>query len=584
MVGETRHYLLEILTPVHIGCGEVYEPTSFVVDKEQQELVLIDHRDFLDSLDQEQLRKFSDICQKGTIESLLELYRFMQKNAACVDGDRVKLTNGFLNHYEKTLHLTGQRIKKELNQFIIARTAFNSLDQTPFIPGSAIKGALRTAVLNYRNSGKSTPEYRGKDNGKKMEQDILENMDQEFETDPFRLVKVSDFIPVDNLRRNILYAVNRKKEHSEYQAAGPYQILEVIEPGAFFVGTVTVFSPDKAMRIRRPVSHAELIEAVNSFYKKEFEREKRELTAMGVKPVSLSSVAEGHVIRIGRHSGAECVTVEGHRSIKIMQGRNRPPKYEQGSTTLWLAAPSAKPETNNQLRPFGWTSIREITAEKASSLYKKHSYLQEEILEKTREKIKKRLEYLHELKVRQAEAIALKKKREAEEKQRREEEKKKPWLQFIREVERISDWGTFKIRVLQNEDARKWRQEEGVGKAVHEAALRIYEKFPKKWTDERDKLVAEWLEPCSISWENKASTSSKDDQPHGEFSGVIMNCSNWGQYKNAQIDISELSLSDAIILQKKLKKWKCNHKRAGAEKQKAWKELQAHIKALKSNK
>ena len=79
MVGETRHYLLEILTPVHIGCGEVYEPTSFVVDKEQQELVLIDHRDFLDSLDQEQLRKFSDICQKGTIESLLELYRFMQK-------------------------------------------------------------------------------------------------------------------------------------------------------------------------------------------------------------------------------------------------------------------------------------------------------------------------------------------------------------------------------------------------------------------------------------------------------------------------------------------------------------------------
>ncbi|MDW7998100.1 MAG: hypothetical protein RMI30_01400, partial [Thermodesulfovibrio sp.] len=66
---------------------------------------------------------------------------------------------------------------------------------------------------------------------------------------------------------------------------------------------------------------------------------------------------DAFLIRIGRHSGAEAVTIEGNRHIKIMQGRDRPPLYLDRATTFWLASDSPKPKTNNGLLPFGWAVI-----------------------------------------------------------------------------------------------------------------------------------------------------------------------------------------------------------------------------------
>ena len=39
-------------------------------------------------------------------------------------------------------------IRQELNQFSISRTAYNPYNNLPYIPGSSIKGALRTAYLS----------------------------------------------------------------------------------------------------------------------------------------------------------------------------------------------------------------------------------------------------------------------------------------------------------------------------------------------------------------------------------------------------------------------------------------------------
>ncbi len=62
---------------------------------------------------------------------------------------------------------------------------------------------------------------------------------------------------------------------------------------------------------------------------------------------------------MGRHSGAECVTIEGNRHIKIMQRSGTPPKFLDHATTIWLASESSKPNTNSGLVPFGW-AVMEI--------------------------------------------------------------------------------------------------------------------------------------------------------------------------------------------------------------------------------
>jgi CRISPR-associated protein Csm5 len=65
----------------------------------------------------------------------------------------------------------------------------------------------------------------------------------------------------------------------------------------------------------------------------------------------------GHtmLLRVGRHSGAEGVTIDGARNIKIMKGKGNSTDYLDHATTIWLAGDVAK--SNKGLLPFGWVLI-----------------------------------------------------------------------------------------------------------------------------------------------------------------------------------------------------------------------------------
>jgi hypothetical protein len=57
------------------------------------------------------------------------------------------------------------------------------------------------------------------------------------------------------------------------------------------------------------------------------------------------------LLRVGRHSGAESVTLETHRWIRIMEGPSKA-HWAGEATTIWLAADRA--DSRADLRPFGW--------------------------------------------------------------------------------------------------------------------------------------------------------------------------------------------------------------------------------------
>lgn len=357
-------FCIRTISPIHIGCDEIYEPTGFVLDENARKMVVFDPMSFISQMEDTEKTQFSKICAMGTISSILKIYKFMQNKNA--EGRMVDVCHDFIEHYKQTLTLpmeNNSEIQQNLNKFEIPRTAFRSVDQRPYIPGSSIKGALRTAYLNLMESKKKLSEKGKERNSKNLEQRLMEYGG--IPTDPFRMVKVSDFMPIGETRTRIVYGINEKKKQTDRDAQGLPLIFEVVPPGSVFVGSINVDEPSDGSGIRKEVSIDKLLNSSNGFYTKENGRENRELEKIGVVTSSDYTRYQGQndsfLLRIGRHSGAESVTIEGHRNIKIMMGRKEKPKTLDHATTVWLASETRRPLDKSNLQPFGWAELSRLT-------------------------------------------------------------------------------------------------------------------------------------------------------------------------------------------------------------------------------
>lgn len=585
MESKTYYLRLKVLSPTHVGCDEVYEPTGFTVDEKKQELIAFEPADFLGQLEQSKLDEYSAICKKGSVESLLDIYKFNRRNKEHAKGRRVSISHTFVQHYNKTMNLSGGNIQNQLNNFQIGRTAFQRLNGMPYLPGSAIKGAIRTAVLSYRTIGKPKLRVRS---GAELNETLAGG---KFDTDPFRLIKVGDFQAVKNISQRIAYGINRKKRPAKKEAQGPYQMLEVVEEGTEFVGTVTIMVPDPGAKIpqQNQITFEDIKNALNSFYKTEQKKEQLCLQGINCDANVLVGVQQGaSLLRVGRHSGAECVTVAGYRKIWIKKG-SRDGENKSHSTTIWLVSESNTPNTNKSLKPFGWVALSEMTdgeiiafeKEKKENFAKWETKQQQSIIdfhEKAKDLIR----------LREAEELAQKK--AAEEQRAREEEfLSYPWRrEILPKLDTVQDWGALKTTVLEAADFKQYQSEKEVGEAVGNAAKRVAEANRKKWDDSRDQLLADWLLPSQTKWQNMAKTKGVSEdapamsQEEASLAAQIESLNDWGSYKASGIGMGELTLVTSKILAGRFKKdWGCTNKKAKKDKTKAWKELQQRLKQLR---
>jgi len=115
---------LEILTPIHIGSGDKYLATDFVIKKDRA--VFIDSIKFFEEVDKKGLDPIDVAREIGEGKKFIEDF---------VDPYKIKIRevpfNGKFN---------GKKQKKEILAHIKSRGK-------PYIPGSSIKGAIRTAIL-----------------------------------------------------------------------------------------------------------------------------------------------------------------------------------------------------------------------------------------------------------------------------------------------------------------------------------------------------------------------------------------------------------------------------------------------------
>lgn len=388
------------LSPVHMGTGADYDPTSYVI--EDGALHAFDALAALSVLSEPSRRELDRILGgRATQSMLLQVQKFFYSNKEAlkaVASHHVQISPTMEGFYTSRLgrvaqHETGG--KKVQNKLEIERTAWNPATQQAILPGSGLKGAMRTALLNAINAGSSLKKVwnerekkEQKENNQQLQNRLFQFTARNMELDPLRLMRIGDasLKEPETFATQVRFALNRKKapvtdahgnlRQSRAEEAGLYQLLECLPgliPRAFT--TSLDFQNEQGMpRDKWPSMEfnlRNLASACNAFYGNRLNKEMKllqernyldrewtgRLSQLLSSPHIKTAMKENRafLLRVGRHSGAESVTLEGLRSIKIMKGRDNAPDYLGEAKTLWLAGDERNLHTGMQ--PFGWLLV-----------------------------------------------------------------------------------------------------------------------------------------------------------------------------------------------------------------------------------
>lgn len=394
-----RQHRLSIttLSPVHIGSNETYEPTNYIIDGDA--LYEFNAQQAIQALSQKERNDLLNIVNGKPDEQLLkQVQSFFHKHREAL----MAMSSHYLMAGKGVSSLYGSRIgktaqhetggKQVINKLEIERTAYNPQDRRPILPGSSIKGAIRTALLDAVNKGRDLPaslkDPRARDRSgikyganKSLQKMLFKG---EFDTDPMRLVSISDarWDAADDLPGSeIRFAVNRRKKITEKdgrliqsmaEKQGLYQLLECVSPlrCRALESSLNLHTPGEVVQQQESLpafqwSAQEIARACQSFYQPLLEKELQLVEKLGyADPDWVASVRSllkkvdgenSFLLRLGRHGGAEAITLNGVRSIKIMKGRDERPAWESSAKTIWLAAPDTHATTG--LTPFGWVLV-----------------------------------------------------------------------------------------------------------------------------------------------------------------------------------------------------------------------------------
>lgn len=357
-------FTITALSPIHIGTGDELMPFEYVIKDDM--LYFIDLVAMLANLPANLRNKYDYAVNQS---NLIYIRQFIRNN---VDLKRfsklsVPVCEKLSELYEKNLNNSDNQLM--VNSFIRRLDSNDAI-----IPGSSIKGAIRTAVV----SDFTQTRYNEKNDesifrDKHWENMILKCSDPK--DDPFRAVSIEDITLTANstiIDETVIY----KPEKSYQDPAGiqqfyemTYSILEgkkVSGSGflTFYTGLQNKEYADKYNNKKKAVSmilNAEMLaQTCKKFYSKliDYEHKKfytRERKAE-LEPVSnrlkeeVSKLAQNEFpIRLGRFSHCEAVTID----VELKGG--------DGITPRQLRQPRTKRGKNGQ--PLPWGTTRTLAAD-----------------------------------------------------------------------------------------------------------------------------------------------------------------------------------------------------------------------------
>jgi CRISPR-associated protein Csm5 len=370
--------VLTPLSPIHIGLGEDFDPTSYIIEKN----VLYVFDPAKAELSPDLRKELLSLTETVTLDSMRKVYTFFKRQADFFMPHAhalIPVAEGIAQKYEDSI---GKNVQiesggsKVINNNFIERAVFLTGDGRPYLPGGSVKGAMRTAWLEALQKTKAPNARIQPHEVNKFEKEMFADDSKDFSATPLRLLKIADFMPQGDIDRKIVFALNMKKKTAVVNGRtaefgkGPSARKEAILSGQYraFISETALFEPGHPSTGTTPQLRPDIVKLArdcNVYYRPRFNHEWKLLRKRGLVstnwldrlqdlldallPVGQKSDAI-FLIRLGRYGGAESKTLSALAKIKISPSRS-----DKESTTLWLA--TDKESQTKNLLPFGWALV-----------------------------------------------------------------------------------------------------------------------------------------------------------------------------------------------------------------------------------
>lgn len=338
-----NRYLIKgkIITPIHIGSGDTLDPLTYFIKNKM--MLLLDQYRFISSLSEKKKMEFIDYIDR---DRMSELRTFIRSNAE-VNADYIIYSAKVSDEVEKEYQdKVGDRNLN--NQLLIHSYIRQPYSPAAYIPGSSIKGAIRTAVLNFLLHDADFPklskvEHYRKENyapkkARLLEAEILDNIKEtnygvnpNIQRDPFRMFKVFDMpLPSNAMEvRKVFNISGRSDGHTS--SLGIPMVYELAKSKTDFEGTIELLLDEReklneiAMKkdqINLDINLALIKDACITYYGNNFIEEKEHFEHLS--PTYYNALYQVFdnlqdneiIIRLGKFSQIEFMTLNQFREPK----------------------------------------------------------------------------------------------------------------------------------------------------------------------------------------------------------------------------------------------------------------------------
>lgn len=350
---ERAQLSITLLSPLHIGCGQDYAPYEYL--DLGDEIAVFGTAQIVGAIPAAERHQL--------IKAANDPNRPDRALGQCI----ARYKNALLDQPGvRRIPKLATRLPPGTNIRRIERTSFDPLTDAALLPGSSLKGALRTAWLSAHR----------------------ELLRVAIPEDPLRLLAVAD-APASNEARAIMFLQRPHKKPEHNQPGSPSSVrydylLEAMQRRGKFQTEIVLRQSAHGADLRQPIpALADLFAAANAHYGDELQQCRRYLADMhqyaygadwldwvgsefdrdtkeirdasgGTKKVytlgGLLKKGKGFLLRLGKHGGAESLTLPGLRKIRT--------RYGEKTATFTMTLTANNSQRPQAVEPFGWAFVQ----------------------------------------------------------------------------------------------------------------------------------------------------------------------------------------------------------------------------------